>query len=92
MLLGRGRVNMISTQIYQSSSGVSGANWPLAASLSILSAIKPYLPHHSVCGPAPGGSRSPGHASREKPQASKRPTVRTWLSPASLCLHRCIRL
>ncbi|MBB4291433.1 putative spermidine/putrescine transport system permease protein [Rhizobium leguminosarum] len=36
MLLGRGRVNMISTQIYQSSSGISGANWPLAASLSIL--------------------------------------------------------
>ncbi|MQX38697.1 ABC transporter permease subunit [Sinorhizobium meliloti] len=36
MLLGRGRVNMISTQIYQSSSGVSGASWPLAASLSIL--------------------------------------------------------
>jgi ABC-type spermidine/putrescine transport system permease subunit I len=36
MLLGRGRVNMISTQIYQSSSGISGANWPLAASLSVL--------------------------------------------------------
>jgi ABC-type spermidine/putrescine transport system permease subunit I len=36
MLLGRGRLSMISTQIYQSSSGVSGANWPLAASLSVL--------------------------------------------------------
>ncbi|GAU86110.1 spermidine putrescine ABC transporter permease component potB [Bosea sp. BIWAKO-01] len=36
MLLGRGRINMISTQIYQSSSGLSGANWPLAASLSVI--------------------------------------------------------
>jgi ABC-type spermidine/putrescine transport system permease subunit I len=36
MLLGRGRISMISTQIYQSSSGLSGANWPLAASLSVL--------------------------------------------------------
>ncbi|WP_164902306.1 ABC transporter permease [Rhizobium leguminosarum] len=36
MLLGRGKVNMISTQIFQSSSGVSGANWPLAASLSVI--------------------------------------------------------
>lgn len=36
MLLGRGRVNMISTQIYQSSSGTAGADWPMAATLSIL--------------------------------------------------------
>ncbi|RWJ32012.1 ABC transporter permease [Mesorhizobium sp.] len=36
MLLGRGRVNMISTQIYQSSSGTAGADWPTAATLSIL--------------------------------------------------------
>lgn len=36
MLLGRGRVNMISTQIYQSSSGMAGADWPMAATLSIL--------------------------------------------------------
>lgn len=36
MLMGRGRVNMISTQIYQSSSGTAGADWPMAATLSIL--------------------------------------------------------
>ncbi|CAN7694305.1 ABC transporter permease [Mesorhizobium sp. LjRoot246] len=36
VLLGRGRVNMISTQIYQSSSGTAGADWPMAATLSIL--------------------------------------------------------
>ena len=35
MLLGRGRVNMISTQIYQSSSGTAGADLPMAATLSI---------------------------------------------------------
>lgn len=36
MLLGRGRVSMISTQIYQSSSGTGNADWPTAAALSIL--------------------------------------------------------
>jgi ABC-type spermidine/putrescine transport system permease subunit I len=35
MLLGRGRVNMMSTQIYNASNGMAGANWPLAAALSV---------------------------------------------------------
>ncbi len=36
MLMGRGRVNMISTHIYNASNGIAGADWPLAAALSIV--------------------------------------------------------
>lgn len=35
MLLGRGRVNMMSTHIYNASHGIAGADWPLAAALSV---------------------------------------------------------
>jgi ABC-type spermidine/putrescine transport system permease subunit I len=35
MLLGRGRVTMMSTHIYNASHGIAGADWPLAAALSI---------------------------------------------------------